>query len=82
VSSPFTPFRELGDNDMAAEYYGRHVRDRLALQSSAEGFDLLSSQEVGGGVAIDNDLAEGLLFLANTAFKHSDYHTAESYCLK
>jgi hypothetical protein len=62
------------------------VRDRLALHSSdaasPDGLDLLNSSDPSGGLPIDGDLAEGLLFLANTAFKQADYTTAEAYCLK
>jgi hypothetical protein len=64
------------------------VRDRLALHSSdgshssPEGLDLLNSSDPSGGLPIDGDLAEGLLFLANTAFKQANYTLAEAYCLK
>lgn len=79
-------YRELGENAKAAEYYQRHVYDRLDIKYDEKNLNTFSNDieffQQNDNIAIDSDIAEGLLFLANAAFHNSDYLTSETYCLK
>ena len=70
----------------AAEYYQRHVFDRLDIKYDEKNLQNFSNEieffQQNDNIVIDSDIAEGLLFLANAAFHTSDYVTAETYCLK
>mmetsp|Transcript_1665 Transcript_1665/g.1667 ORF Transcript_1665/g.1667 Transcript_1665/m.1667 type:complete len:374 (+) Transcript_1665:388-1509(+) len=79
-------YRDLGDNIKAAEYYQRHVYDRLDIKYDEKNLNNMTNEieffQQNDNLVIDSDIAEGLLFLANTAYHNSDYLTAETYCLK
>lgn len=76
----------MGDNIKAAEYYQRHVYDRLDIKYDEKNLNNMTNEieffQQNDNLVIDSDIAEGLLFLANTAYHNSDYLTAETYCLK
>ena len=62
-------FSELGDDVKAAEYYQRHVFDRLDIKYDEKNLQNFSNEieffQQNDNIVIDSDIAEGLLFLAN-----------------